>query len=216
VLHQTWKCNIHTDAEVCIYCIECDVVICRDCALTDHNNHDKQFAKQLLDNPPNPEKDYKGQIQQRLTQTDQVLSDFNKAIKEIEIMQCSLCKTKKDTEQAVAVRYDEIKKELDKQKAELLKKVEDIFDAKEAILKQQLEELQHIIKTLEDSRKFTDSILTVGIPEEILFLKTQMIDRLEALCNEFMHYPRDPRNNDIINFVKNKTQFEGCNWHGSC
>ena len=205
VLHQTWKCNIHTDAEVCIYCIKCDVVICRDCALTDHNNHDKQFAKQLLDKPPNPENDYKGQIQQRLTQTDQVLSDFNKAIKEVENMQCSLRKTKEDTKQAVAMRYDEIKAELDKQKAELEKKVQDIYDAKEAILKQQLEELQRVTKELKDSQKFTNSILTVGIPEEILFLKTQMIDRLEALCNEFMHYPRDPRNNDIIDFVKNKT-----------
>ena len=76
VCHNTWMCATH-NSEVCMYCIQCDVVICRDCALTDHNNHDKNFANLLLDNPPNPENDYKGQIQLCLTQTDQVLSDFN-------------------------------------------------------------------------------------------------------------------------------------------
>ena len=203
VVHQTWMCNTHTEAEVCMYCIDCDVVICRDCALTDHNSHDKHFAKLLLNNPPKAENDYKSQIQQCLTQTDQVLSDFIKAIKEVENMECSLRKTKKDTDQAVAMRYDEIKAALDDQKEELLKKVEDIFEAKTAILQAQLKELKRITESLEESKKFTNSILNVGIPEEILFLKTQMIGRLEKLCNEFMHHPRDPRNNDIIDFMKN-------------
>ena len=203
VCHNTWMCATH-NSEVCMYCIQCDVVICRDCALTDHNNHDKNFANLLLDNPPNPENDYKGQIQLCLTQTDQVLSDFKKAIKDIENMQCLLQKSKTDTAQAVAMRYDEIKAALDKQKAELLKKVKDICDAKEAILEQQLKELQDIAKSLEESLKFTSDILTVGIPEEILFLKTQMVARLKMLCNEYRQYPRDPRDNDIINFRRNK------------
>ena len=204
VCHKTWVCHVH-DAEVCMYCIKCDVVICRDCALTDHNNHDKNFAKLLLDNPPKPENDYKGQIQQRLTQTGQVLSDFKKAVQDVENMKGLLQKSKTDTDRAVAVRYDEIKAALDDQKEELLKKVEEIFDAKNAILTQQLNELQDIVsKSLEVSLKFTSDILTVGIPEEILFLKTQMIARLEMLCKEYQPYPRDPRDNDIINFKRNQ------------
>ena len=203
VCHKTWMCDSHS-SEVCIYCMKCDVVICRDCVLTDHNSHDKQFARQLLDNPAKPENDYKGQIQQHSTQTKTVLTDFKNATKGVENMQRLLEKSKKDTDQAIVARYDEIKAELDRQKTVLLRKVQDIFEAKAVILREQREELQDITKSLEESLKFTNDILTVGIPEEILFLKTQMIMRLEMLCNEYKQYPLEPRDNDIINFMKNE------------
>jgi len=203
VCHNTWMCDSHS-SEVCIYCIQCDVVICRDCALTDHNNHVKQFAKQLLHNPPKPENDYKGLIQHHSSQTNKVLTDFKNATKGVENMQCLLEKSKKDTDQAIVTRYDEIKAELDRQRAALLQKVQDIFEAKAVILKKQQEELQGITKSLEESLKFANDILTVGIPEEVLFLKTQMINRLEMLCNEYKPYPLEPRDNDIINFMENE------------
>ena len=197
--HQTWMCDKHNSMQVCIYCMTCDVVICRDCALVDHNNHEKQFAPKVIDEPENRPK-----IKEHLSNTNKVRSDFNQAIKELNEMKESLRKSKEETTRDVGNHYDEIKAELDRQREDLLQKVNSIFTKKTSILDQQLQELQDIEKILEEGLKFTDDILSVGIAEEILFLKTQIIQRLEALCNEYGPYPREPRDNDIINFAKNK------------
>ncbi len=198
VFHRTWYCDTHK-SEVCIYCIKCDMVICRDCALVDHNDHDKQFAKLLIDKPNNRPK-----LQTHLGETEEVQKSFREAIDAVNDMKKSLRKSKEDTSQAVSQRYDQIKEELDRQHEDLLRKVDDVFARKTEILDAQLVELQQIDKTLNAGVKFATDILRVGIPEEILFLKTQIVTRLESLCREFGPYQRAPRDNNIIIFAENK------------
>ncbi len=187
VVHQTWNCDAHTESKVCIYCIKCDMVICRDCALVDHNDHNKQFADKAIGETENRPK-----LQKRLGETHEVQTSFKQAIQELNEMKKSLGKSKEDTAQAVARRYEEIKEELDRQREDLLRKVNEIFTRKTEILDKQLEELQEIDHTLDDGVKFTTDILRVGIPEEILFLKTSIAERLEGLCKSFGPYPHAP------------------------
>ena len=207
VSHKTWMCDKHNSMQVCIYCLTCDMVVCRDCALVDHKNgHEKQFASKVIDEPENRPK-----IKEHLGNTDKVRSDFKQAIKDLNDMKESLRMSKEETTRDAGKHYNEIKArhrkdqgtnvtELDQKKEDLLHKVNSIFTKKMSILDQQLQELQDIERTLEEGLKFTDDILAVGIAEEILFLKTQIIQRLEALCNKYGPYPRAPKVRDVIFF----------------
>ena len=199
VSHQTWMCDTHNSMQVCIYCMTCDVVICHDCALVDHNNHAKQFARKVIDEPENRPK-----IKEHLGNTDKVRSDFNQAIKELNDMKESLRKSKEGTTRDIDNYYDEVKAELYRQREDLLLKINCIFKKKTSILDQQLQELQDIEKKLEDGLMFTNTIVEFGSAVDILVLKAQIIQHLEALCNEYGPYPREPRDNDIINFAKIK------------
>ena len=40
-------CSYHPSEQVTLYCLECDILACRDCFITVHRNHDCQFIDEI-------------------------------------------------------------------------------------------------------------------------------------------------------------------------
>ena len=196
VSHNPWKCRKHPKDDVEIYCKSCDEIICLRCAISTHKQHDYEFAEEIKD-------EYKGKIAKLTQQTQDIQQQFEQAIRTVSSTKTSLQDTKQSTEEDVRQHYNQIKAELDKQRDSLLQKVKSIADKKIARLDAQLAELGRVKETLQTSVKFSRDIRENCIPVEFLFLWKQINDRLEGLCAMYGPYPREPRDNDIINFRKN-------------
>lgn len=193
-----WKCDKHKKQDVAVYCIKCDVMICRDCGMTDHNLHDKSIENSTEGT------DFKVLLEQNINDTRTVLTSFEEAIAGVEKMKVLLKSSKESARNAVTARHRELVEKLDRQKEELLSKADAIFKCKQENLDEQLDDLRAVERLFLDSTKFADDILTVGIPEEILFLKKKIQARMEQLRNDYRDYNREPVDNDIITFRQNE------------
>ena len=211
VTHYTWRCEKHVGfegpkqlIEVLIYCKTCDEMICRECSLVEpHGNHDKFEAKKVIDECKKPIRENEGKVKL-------VKEKFTGFIAEMRDLQNRLKKHRDAAETQINERVKAIHKKLEKDKQELLVKVDRIFNSKNKRLEDQIKELERIEETLKDSRKMVNSTLEVGIPAEILFLKTQFIERMQFLFDKYDPYDRRPRENDILKFNANrKFDFSG-------
>ena len=207
VTHYTWKCDIHAKngdqlnklTDVSIYCKDCDKLICKQCALVEpHGNHIKYEARDIIDNA-----NYKPAIQTCEQEVKQVEETFTQFIAEMKELKKGLDDNQKKAKEEIEKKQKAIQKELEKENKKLMANVDKIFNEKSRRLEQQVNELQKIEKTLSDSRKMVNDTLTVGIPEEILFLMTQMRERMKYLCTKYEDYPRTPNENNILKFEEN-------------
>ena len=206
VTHHTWKCSKHDDlnpdsplTDVCLYCKTCDELICNRCGIIEpHGNHEKHEAPKIIDKPG-----YKPKIQQHEAEVKQVQEMFATFITEMESLQKSLEGNREKAKMEINEKVQALHAKLNEEKEALLKKVDQIFERKNERLIKQLQKLREIEKEMAESRKFVNDILTFGIPEEVLFLMTQMITRMKQLHNTYNPYPRIPQENDIVMFKEN-------------
>ena len=206
VTHHTWKCSKHDDLNlenaliaVCLYCKPCDELICRQCGIIEpHGNHKKYEASEIINEP-----ECKPKIQQHEMEVKQVQEKFTTFISEMESLKKSLEDNQEKAKREIDKKFEDLHEKLKEEKKALLQKVGKIFERKNERLVKQLQELRDIETEMAESRKFVNDTLTFGIPEEVLFLKTQMITRMEQLRGKYDPHPRTPQENDIITFEEN-------------
>ena len=210
VTHYTWKCEKHEDVggsekltDVELYCKDCNEMICRECSIIEpHGNHSKFEAVKIINKP-----EYKPRIEEVEREVKKVQKEFTDFIAEMKELQKGLKEHRDMAKCQIDERLQAIHKQLDREKKELLGKVDGIFEAKSKRLEEQIKELEEIEKEMKDSRKVVNDTLKVGIPAEILFLMTQFIDRMNHLFDKYDPYDRKPRENNILQFNAN-TEFD--------
>ena len=203
VTHKTWKCTKHDSKAVdCnFYCETCDEIICSRCAIIEpHGNHKKYEASNIIDS-----KGYKPLIEEHEGEVKAVQEKLKTFINEMDNLKASLKANQEKARKEIDEKLKVIQAKLERERKGLVYKVDAIFEGKNQRLEEQLEELHHIDRELEDCRKFVNDALTYGIPEEILFLKTKMIHRMKHLRDMYNPHPRTPRENNIITFDENTT-----------
>ena len=149
------------------------------------------------------EADYKPRIEKEETKVKKVQNEFTDFIAEMKELQKGLEEHRDMAKCQIDERLKAIHKQLDREKTELLGKVDEIFEEKNKHLEEQIKELEEIEKEMKDSRKVVNDTLKVGIPAEILFLMTQFIDRMKHLFDKYDPYDQKPCENNILQFNAN-------------
>ena len=203
VTHKTWKCTKHDSKVVdCdYYCETCDEVICSKCAIIEpHGNHEKYEASTIIG-----KEGYKPLIEEHEGKVKAVQEKFKTFINEMDNLKVSLKANQEKAMKEIDEKLKVIQAKLERERKGIVYNADAIFERKKKRLEEQLEELHHIDRELEDCRKFVNDTLTYGIPEEILFLKTKMIHRMKHLRDMYNSHPLTPRENNIITFDENTT-----------
>ena len=208
VTHHTWKCSKHDDLNledslitIRFYCKPCDELICAQCGIIEpHRHHMKYMASEIINEP-----ECKPKIQQHETEVKHVQEKFTMFISEMESLKMSLEENREKAKAEINKKFQDLQAKLEEEKEALLQKVEKIFEQKNELFLVQVQELRDIEREMAESRKFVNDTLTFGTPEEVLFLKTQMITCMVQLRDKYDHHRRIPQENDIITFEENKT-----------
>ena len=123
-LNRPTFCMTHTDEKLALFCDSCNVSICRNCALSDHKQHDTQFLE-----------DAHSKLRPRLADLlDQTKSVCIKVENAIPMLDWMLAR--------VNFKADGV-----------LRDIEDSFDAKIKALKQRRKELQSAVELIRINRK---------------------------------------------------------------
>lgn len=202
--HRRWLCTNHRDFErtlsqAAIYCEECRDVICFICTSTEpHRNHPTHTATVAYNDQGRRE-----EIQRSCEEAGTVQEEFTTAMDELEEVKRKLTISRDTAKEEIEAKAEALREALEREKEALEQRVEEIFAEKTARCDQQIQELREIRDKFVHSRRITEGVLTVGAPEDALFLQDPLITRLDGLSETYRDHNRKPWEDDVIQFTEN-------------
>ena len=195
VVRRTWPCfkPKHSDRLVDLYCTFHDVVVCERCALVDHTNSECDL-KEVDDVDADPDNRRLSGLQK----VEELNHRFRSAIEEGKDIKRTL-ETKRD--KAIAAlndRYNRLVQQLTIERDEAKAKAELICDLKKKEIDDHQTVLERVTETLEDSLEFIKDYSDVANPAEFMFLKTQLIQRLDYLHDRYSTFDLSPADDDEL------------------
>ena len=203
--HNAWKCDKHPEMGVNIYCNDCHMTICVECAVCPpHKTHDYDNANKLVGR-------YYAQTDALVAQVADIHGHIRKATEKVEALVDSLDKNRQMVKGDVTKRYDSIIRDLEREKETLLATADGIFAKKKAVHNEQLEKLTAIAKRLDDSLSYTRCVRSENncIPIEFLTLSETIFKRLNQLLGDYTEYDHCSWENDIIIFKPSEVEIAG-------
>jgi len=184
-------CGIHDREMLKYFCETCDNAICRDCAIYDHREHNYVDLKEAV-------KVHRESVIGLLDNTKRQLPVIKLALNEvIEVTDC-LNERRDAVKDEITHTIDEHIRSLEEKKRRLVENLDDIFQCKEKVLKDQRSLLEVDLDNLLSSCDFVENILRFGNEAEMMLVKRIMVNRLQSLCD---YKPQtEPEENDVLNF----------------
>jgi len=173
-LHRPIYCQKHPGKECKLYCESCDCLICKDCGLVYHRDHNFVFIEESV-----------GRIRKQIEDlTHQTGSNIPKLQ--------SMSERLKKSEESTVLRHQTLNEEikacfrdlyqtLQEREREILAQLNDILHNKQRVLKQRREDIEARLKHTEQCALFTNNALKHGNSGEVILMKNEIINRLRSL-----------------------------------
>ena len=165
------KCPDH-DQVIKIFCFDCDHLICRDCAIIDHNGHNFNFLKKCA-----PES--RKTLRDSLAPLQKVQAGIAGAEKTLISEETKVDTQKNEVCKSIEESFDKLKAVLDQQKAELVKKASTLAqEKKDALAAQQTRfqvaqtEIQLVVELVERNIESTSD-------QDLMCICTQLQTKME-------------------------------------
>ncbi len=170
------KCSTHGE-QLKIFCFDCERLICRDCTMKDHRDHNIEFNNVAADNK---KKDLVEALIP-LKEIEQVLSEgLVKVIKtEKEILEQEEAMTYK-----IEISFEELKNILERHKERLLKEVNKIAMDKIENLTVQKKQLSTTREEVRSVIDHTEQCMRLCSDEEIMSMLSDVTSRIKAQIEE--------------------------------
>ncbi|KAK7094517.1 E3 ubiquitin-protein ligase TRIM45-like [Littorina saxatilis] len=169
------NCNRHPEEELKLFCMSCDLPICRDCVVVDHRDHDCQFLCQEL-------------FRQQMSEVQQMIRSVVPRITAVD----QQLKKVSDTQDAIRSRADDVINEINQHmdtylsaiqqhRQRLLQQVGAVVEEKQHALHVTERHLRHVRSDVEQTCRFVSDMIENASDVEILSVKRLVTDRLTGL-----------------------------------
>ena len=170
-------CQKHDGEILKLFCQDCDQLICRDCALIDHRNHNYKFIKDVIATV----KDKMSEIVKISRANIRALESSLEKIKEQED---SMHRNSVEVNRKLDSFIDNQIKLLEQKRQGVKNDLQKSVTAQKEILDAQMESFQTSLGCLKSSVEFTEETLSKGSDVDILSAKDKMIQQLSELNSE--------------------------------
>ena len=120
------KCSTHSEP-LKFYCFDCKMMICRDCAIIDHSDHNKQSSRDAA-------KEHKAKLKENLKPLRMMKSHVSVALKEIDDAKREAEDQGQQASNDIEHCFQKLQDLLEQQKIQLLREVRKMVDNKKANL----------------------------------------------------------------------------------
>ena len=179
------KCPDH-DKSIKIFCFNCDRLICRDCTIIDHNDHNFNFLKKCA-----PES--RKTLRVSLAPLQKVQADIAGAEKTVDAEQVKVDAQKKEVCKSIKQSFDNLRALLDQQEVELVKKAGTLAQEKEDALTAQKKgfqvaqtEIQILVELVERNIESTSD-------QDLMCIHTQLQTKIEEEEKRHRQLSLEPR-----------------------
>ena len=163
-------CKVH-DEQAKIYCYDCKALICRDCVVKDHKDHEYEFVKKAA-----PET--KKKLMERLTPLSEIQAGMQDAIKSVEGVKAGIITMDESVTTSIKQCFQELHNILDKREKELLAETATMVEEKMNKLNMQQKKLEMSSGTIQSLMEFVERSTENATDDELMTIHTQMMTRI--------------------------------------
>ena len=165
------KCPDHEEP-MKIFCFDCNRLICRDCTVIDHIGHNFNFLKKCA-----PES--RKTLRDSLAPLRKVQADIAGAEKKLNATEAQVDTQKNEVCKSLEQSFDQLKALLDQRKAELVKKAVTLAQEKKGVLAAQRKGLQVAHAEIQSLVEFVERNVENTSDQDLMGIHTQLQTKVE-------------------------------------
>ena len=196
---QALPCPKHPEKELDLFCDTCEELICRNCIVRVHREHQYDLVDDAFPK-------HKEVIVDSLLPVEQQLASVNTALESLNIRCGKVTEQRQVVVTNIERSIQQLHDALEKRKRELIEQLDQITDQKLKSLAAQREQLVLVEAQLESCRDFVKASLSTGSKEEILDMKKPVIKQIAEITANFKPESLALHEQADMKFANNQTE----------
>ena len=189
------NCSKH-DRSFKIFCETCEELICRDCTIGDHKNHDCTPIKNSYDK-------HLQEIETSLNPVNKMMNDIVNVLTALTKRENEVKKQGDMVKQEIHVMVEKMIEKLQQSERQLTREVETATDSKLQVLSGQKESAEMSLSRLKDCKEFIEQSLKTCSQQQVLMSKKQMMECMSHVTKEINVEEYNPIEKADIQLIKN-------------
>ncbi len=170
------KCSVHKK-KLKIFCFDCNKLICRDCTVKDHRDHNIEFNNVAAD-------DKKKQFLETLKPLKEVKESLSQSIKDVNKVESEIQTQQKKVTHKIETSFVELHKILDLRKQQLLGEVNRNTEDKIKKLDTQKEKLSIASAEVRNVIDYTEQSVKLCSDDEVMSMYRDMMSKIQTQITE--------------------------------
>ena len=172
------RCPKHTNKKLKIYCETCKELICNDCTIRLHRDHNYDLLADVFPRHKEELVSSLKPVKQKLHTVQQALKVFDTKVKEINVQRATL-------EAHIHKEIDQVHQLLDQRRAQLVGELDMLTQQKLKSLAAQRDQVEITQVKLTSCLEYAEGGLQTGTESEVLAMKAPVLKRIEQISAEF-------------------------------
>ena len=172
------RCSKHTNKKLKIYCETCKELICNDCTIRLHRDHNYDLLADVFPKHKEELVSSLKPVKQKLHTVQQAFKAFDTRAKEIDDQRATL-------EAHIHKEIDQLHQLLDQRRAQLVGELDMLTQQKLKSLAAQRDQVEITQVKLTSCLEYAEGGLQTGTESEILAMKAPVLKRIEQISAEF-------------------------------
>ena len=187
------KCSKHPAEELKIYCETCDELICRDCTIKTHRDHQFDLVGDCFTK-------HRDSIVASLQLIKQQLDTVNQAVAEVDGRSTRIAENGANIKFDIQTAIDQLHEALEDRKQQLMAQVDQMVGQTSKTHAAQRDHYQLTQTQLTSCLEFVEESLRTGSPQEVLSMKKPVVERVQQMAKEFQPNHFQPGPEETIYF----------------
>ena len=187
------KCSKHPSEELKIYCETCNELICRDCTVKAHRDHQFDLVGDCFPK-------HRDAIVASLQPIKQQLDIVSQAVAEVDARSTRVAENGDAIKRDIQVATSKLIRALKAREQQLMAQVDQIVGQTSKTLAAQRDHYQLTQTQLASCLEFVEESLRTGSPQEVLSMKKPVVERVQQMAKEFQLNHFLPGPEEIIHF----------------
>ena len=193
------QCSKHLAKELDLYCETCKEVICRDCILKVHRDHQYDLATDAFPQQKNV-------LISSVEPAEQQLASVNKALEGLDTLCGKITSQRQDLEMKIKENFHLIHKALEARQEELIAHLDQMTQQKLKNVAAQRDQLELVATRLKSCCVFLQESLRTGSQVEILAMTAPFVQQVQVLTSGFEPKCLEPEEQADLEFSSRETE----------
>ena len=186
-------CAKHPSKKSKIYCETCNELICRDCTVKTHRDHQFDLVGDCFAK-------HRDAIVASLQPIKQQLDIVNQAVADVDTRSTRVAENGDAIKQDIQLATNQLIKALKAREQQLMAQVDQMVGQTSKTLAAQRDHNQLTQTQLTSCLEFVEESLRTGSPQEVLSMKKPVVERVQQMAKEFQPNHFQPGPEEIIHF----------------
>ena len=196
---KTLQCSKHPDKQLDIYCESCEELICRDCIVRVHRDHQYDLVRDAFTK-------HKDAIVASLQPVEQQLATVCKALEGLDARSNQISDQRRVIETQIQRSIQQLHAALEARKEDLITQLGQVTQQKLKSLTAQRDQLELVATRLKSCRDFVQETLRTGSEGEILAMKKPVTEQVKEMGAEFKPESLVPGEKADMKFIHSQTE----------